>query len=569
MSGNGTDPNTCGQVPVVSPNGGNFSARLGNSNVGAEAEGLRFDLFVDPDNPLLLYEYAVVFENPGHEDWEQPNFQTRILLENGDTVICTEYRVTAESNLPGFQACPGIDSQGNTINITYKNWTTVGVDLSFYAGTTITLEFMTGDCALGGHYGYAYVDGISCLPLTIDVQYCVDDDFATLTAPPGFAYYNWSTGDTGQSIIVDPQANQYVTCQLISYSGCMAEIVAELLPEIINVDFTAFDVCHGSPVTFTSTVSVQNAIVASYYWSFGDGQSSTAINPIHSYAMPGLYNVVLTVTTESGCSNMVVHTVRVNPMPTSVFQPSATNGCQPLVVNFNNTSANGYSWYWNFGDGTYSAEQNPSHTYATPGTYVVTLVVTSVAGCVTTQNASAVITVYPTPTSGFILDPMETDELSPEVTFTNLSSGGTYYVWNFGDGNYSTATNPVHNYGQWGNYTITLQTTNINGCVAYSQGEVVIKPVFSFYVPNAFTPNPEDQINGLFAGMGTHYKQVRMMIFDRWGIKIFDRTSEEPPVWDGTIDGIECQIDVYEYLIYVTDKTNFIHVFRGSVCLVR
>jgi gliding motility-associated-like protein len=266
---------------------------------------------------------------------------------------------------------------------------------------------------------------------------------------------------------------------------------------------------------------------------------------------------------------MASNTVTVNPMPVSSFQPSITAGCQPLVVNFNNTSTNGYSWYWSFGDGTHSVEQNPSHTYITAGTYTASLTVTSIAGCVTTQNASTTITVYPVPTSNFILDPMETDELSPEVTFTNLSNGGTYYVWNFGDGNYSTLTNPVHSYDQWGNYTITLQTTNINGCVAYSQGTVVIKPVFTFYVPNAFTPNSEDQINGVFAGTGTHYKQVRMMIYDRWGIQIFDKTSEEPPAWDGTLDGIDCQIDVYAYLIYVTDKTNFIHVFRGSVCLLR
>jgi hypothetical protein len=60
-----------------------------------------------------------------------------------------------------------------------------------------------------------------------------------------------------------------------------------------------------------------------------------------------------------------------------------------------------------------------------------------------------------------------------------------------------------------------------------------------------------------------------MQIFNRWGEKIFDQTSSEPPIWDGTLNGVDCQIDVYAYQFFVTDVFDVTHVYRGRVTLVR
>lgn len=166
MSGNGTDPNTCNQVPVVSPFGGNFSARLGNDNINNQAEKLRYSFVVTPNSTLFTYQYAVVFEDPGHIAAEQPRFETLISV-NGITIPCTQYTVTAASNLTGFQTCPGIDSQGDPIFVTYRNWTTVGVNLTPYIGQVATAIFRTGDCSLGGHFEYSYIDAISCRPMEL------------------------------------------------------------------------------------------------------------------------------------------------------------------------------------------------------------------------------------------------------------------------------------------------------------------------------------------------------------------------------------------------------------------
>lgn len=94
-----------------------------------------------------------------------------------------------------------------------------------------------------------------------------------------------------------------------------------------------------------------------------------------------------------------------------------------------------------------------------------------------------------------------------------------------------------------------------------------INPIFTYYIPNAFTPT-DDTKNETFFGKGTGYKTVTMQIFNRWGEKIYEETSLDPS-WDGKLNGVDCQIDVYVYQFYVTDIFNETHLYRGRVSLIR
>jgi hypothetical protein len=316
-SGLGTDPRTCNNVPVVCPWGGNFSARLGNSQRGSQAEGLSYTFTVTPNTTLFTYSYAVVFEEPGHTDDEQPRFETSVIA-NGNVIPCTQYMVSASSNLPGFQTCPGIDWQGAPISIVYRNWTTVGVDLTSFIGQPVTVEFKTGDCSLGRHYGYAYLDAISCQPMELEVQYCVGDTAAVLTAPPGFSEYLWSTGETTQTITVDPTQYSQISCTITSFSGCIANLITVINPADPQVSFSSNElcVCDSLPTSFfNSSTSVHSPIIA-WEWDFGDGATSTLQNPTHHYINPGTYNVSLTAITELGCSDSITQPVVVHPCPT-------------------------------------------------------------------------------------------------------------------------------------------------------------------------------------------------------------------------------------------------------------
>jgi hypothetical protein len=227
-SGTGTDINTCNVVPIVAP-GSTRSARLGNDDVNAEAEGLSYNFTVTPSSNLITYQYAVVFEDPGHTPSQQPRFEASIVRANGSLVSCTQFTATAAGNLPGFQSCSRFDALGQQIFVRYKNWSTIAVDVSAYIGQTLTLKFQTGDCSQGGHFGYAYIDA-SCRPLQLAIDYCVNDMYAVVTAPSGFFTYLWSTGETTQTIYVNPMQANNVSCTITTVSGCTSVVSVPITP---------------------------------------------------------------------------------------------------------------------------------------------------------------------------------------------------------------------------------------------------------------------------------------------------------------------------------------------------
>jgi len=147
------------------------------------------------------------------------------------------------------------------------------------------------------------------------------------------------------------------------------------------------------------------------------------------------------------------------------FTASPTSGCSPLVVSFTNTSTgSNLSYSWNFGNSITSTLANPSTTYTSPGSYTVTLVTTGTGG---SSTKTATITVNPSPTVSFSATP--TSGCAPlTVAFSNASTpnmpGTTTYLWNFGNGQSSTAQNPSYTFTQAGTYNIALQVTNSGGC---------------------------------------------------------------------------------------------------------
>jgi PKD repeat protein len=243
-------------------------------------------------------------------------------------------------------------------------------------------------------------------------------------------------------------------------------------PNYINVQtvpFTNFThSVNGLVVTFTNT-TVNGT---SYLWNFGDGNTSTQTNPVHTYTSGGTYSVVLTATNACGTTTQT-KTVTVAAPPAAGFTATPTNGCAPLTVQFSDQSTGGpTSWNWQFAGGTPSSStaQNPSVVYNTPGTYSVTLTVSNTAGS-NTATQTNLITVNTTPTAGF-----NNSTNGATVTFTNTSNNATSYLWNFGDNQTSTQTNPSHTYAADGTYTVTLSATNACGTVTFSKTITIVTP---------------------------------------------------------------------------------------------
>ena len=243
-------------------------------------------------------------------------------------------------------------------------------------------------------------------------------------------------------------------------------------------------------LTNSPTLAFTNNTVGgvSYFWSFGDGNTSTLENPVHTYSAGGIYNVTLSVSNACGSADItqIVNIDGANLPPTAAFSSDNINGCIPMTINFMDNSTNATGWNWTFEGGTpaTSTDQNPSVTYDQVGTYDVTLEVTNANGTDIISQTSY-ITMLGTPTSSYTFDVQ--DSL---VTFTNFSSTNTFsYSWSFGDGTFSTDQNPTHIYGASGVYEVIL--TAANGCGSHSTTFFVdittglgVAPAASFTVDN-------------------------------------------------------------------------------------
>ena len=206
-------------------------------------------------------------------------------------------------------------------------------------------------------------------------------------------------------------------------------------------------------------------------WDFeNDGNTdSTAETPVYVYGVPGTYNVKLTATNENGTdSKLSTITVLERPLlPVASFNNNATSGYAPLSVQLNDTSTGAPTqWFWDFGDGANSTEQNTTHTYSAAGNYNVNLTVNNTNG---TDSKSTTITVITQPTLQAALPVANftcnlISGYAPlSVKFTDLSKNATGLYWDFGDGTNSTQHNPIHTYSIAGNYSVNLTVSNANG----------------------------------------------------------------------------------------------------------
>jgi PKD repeat protein/uncharacterized protein YcfJ len=225
--------------------------------------------------------------------------------------------------------------------------------------------------------------------------------------------------------------------------------------------FTALP--NGATVAFDSSASTDpEGPIASYAWNFGDGGTSTAANPSHVYTASGTYAVTLQVTDADGATATVSHLVPVtvpNAGPTAGF----THAVDGLDVAFTSTSTDAdgsvASYAWNFGDGTTSTEQNPTHTYADGAVRTVTLTVTDNDGATDTTSTSV------DPEAAPVAD-FSAAKRGLTVDFTSTSTDDDQiatHAWQFGDGATSTQADPTHAYDEAGDYAVRLTVTDRAG----------------------------------------------------------------------------------------------------------
>lgn len=329
-------------------------------------------------------------------------------------------------------------------------------------------------------------------------------------------------------------------------------------------DYTVVSACEGSPVQYTDN-STSASGVTGWNWVFGDlSIPNFTPSPSHTYSSCGNKIVALTVTAGNGCVDIETKTVQVYCLPTANY--TAIGVCLNNGTEFTNTSAVSgatiASTNWNFGDMATSTDANPSHSYASSGSYTVSLVVVSSQGC--SDTFTQTLSIYTNPTVDFEIQDTTLDIGQP-VNLIDHSVGATGWHWQVGNSNPSFNSNMVYSSNWGGVYSACLEITDANGCKDTACKDIIVSTVP--HAPSGFSPNGDGQ-NDVFYIYGGPFKKVQMNVFNNWGEVIF--TSTDLSVgWDGKYKGEDQPVGVYVYTVVGVTEDDKEYKISGDITLLR
>ncbi|MFI5150469.1 MAG: PKD domain-containing protein, partial [Bacteroidia bacterium] len=419
----------------------------------------------------------------------------------------------------------------------------------------------------------------SMAPATICIGQCQPLTATAAGGTPGYTY-TWVTGSTAVVPPACPVVTTTYTVVATDVNSCVSAVPAMVTitvnPPLHVTTFGGTSVCPGFSATLGATGSGGDG-VWTYSWSPPAGLSSTVIaNPVATPAATTTY----TVTVRDNCGtpkDSAMVTVLVYPAPVATIYSNDTAGCPPLCVSFSDSSAPAcQTATWSYGDGAVFTGCAPhNHCYNATGIYTVGVHVTDIHGCKTSTTHTNMITVYPVPVALFTPTPQPTTILNPGITFVN-NTVDTSCTWQWlfieKDSTKSTIRTPsLYTYIDTGCYPVRLVATNQHGCRDTLKKTICIDPVFTFYAPNAFTPN-NDGHNDIWVpqGEGVDPDNYSLRIWDRWGNLLFS-TTQWGQGWDGHVTGgsDKVQVDTYVWQVDLKDFSRQYHHLRGSINLLK
>jgi PKD repeat protein len=297
---------------------------------------------------------------------------------------------------------------------------------------------------------------------------CQGSSFSISNLSTGLANVDWNFGDNNGSTINNPihsyqNAGSY-QIQMIGVSQNL--ICADTLYIPIEVSpsakaiITSNDADGCAPFT---TNFVNSSTNASYYqWIYGDGSTSTNLQGSHTYQNDGTYYCQLVANNFYNCPDTTQMLVKAYPKPVSSFSLPSQIPCElPAAISISNQSSGAVAYHWDLGNNTTSIQNNPQVNYHSNGQFTIQLIATSAYSC--SDTSTQTLQLDPTPEAKFSMTSNQACEFSA-IEFFNQSLHATSYKWNFGDGEESIVTSPLHVYENDGEYDIKLIAYNSNLC---------------------------------------------------------------------------------------------------------
>ncbi|MFN0276003.1 MAG: PKD domain-containing protein [Chitinophagales bacterium] len=420
---------------------------------------------------------------------------------------------------------------------------------------------------LSGVYAVSEADpSISgCAPFTVLFENLSSDaeeyiwDFGDGSAPSTAFEPTHTFTDPGtytvELVVIDS-----TTCNIADTSYLTIEVSnGNIVPDI---DYTIEQDCDS--LILTTINNSEGFTATEYFWSFGDGTTSTLAEPSHTYYTPGTYLVQFIITDSTSCNESDTIEFEINYLNDfNTGYSISTDGCLPVIATFHADFDDADAYFWDLGDGTTATTQDVVHEYFIPGTYAITLTITY---CGYTDVYNDVFTVFELPTAYFDPEPSFGIANAP-TTFINLSENAATYLWEFSDGTTSTEVNPVKYFPGLGNFEVCLTAYNLAGCPDTYCRDINIENAGAADIPTGFSPNGDGSNDVLFV-KGFGFANMHLQVFNRWGQLVFETYSQKIG-WDGTYKGKPLDMDVFVYKLIVdfTDGNHFEKT--GNVTLIR
>ena len=560
-----------GGFPVLCPNGSGHSIRLGNNTGGGQAEGISYEFTIPAGQDIysLIYHYAVVFQDPNHEIFQQPRLEIEVTNLTDNVILnCSSFTfIPYGSILPGFFLSP--NSQ-DTTSVWCKDWSAVSINLDNNAGKRIRLLFRTGDCTFTRHFGYAYIDVNSeCSSEFVGATYCPDDAFINVTAPFGYQNYTWYNNNfsqvlgASQSIVFNPPppVGTVIAVQVVPYNGygCLDTLYARLIDTLTVISNAGRDTlsCNGNLVPIGAIPKPG----LKYSWDPPVGLTDPNIaNP---RAGPNITTTYILTTSNAGggCPDTDTVVVKASIIDTSIRVAGKLAYCitsgDSTILYVNPTT----SIQWLKDNLPINNQQNVRYRVTQSGTYRALL--QNDMGCSALTEEKIVSIEVPRPGIRY---PIE----YAVVNYPHQLKARDFGIgveWNPATFLNSTSSLvPFFNGTTDKLYTIQIETAA--GCVTVDTQLVKVFKEVKFYVPSGFTPN-QDGLNDYLKPIPVGMKEFRYFrIYNRWGQLVFDM-KDDPRGWDGMINGKPQSTQVVVWMVEGVGINDVIYQQKGTATLIR